>query len=145
MSMFKLGKKAREVQNYITKRLDIVGKLFPHYKGKYNHREVGIQRKATWVNISNKNTLEFRILPLTFDYYTLMTWIVGIVKFRNTLIHECKLVPNIQLRSKMTLEEIEELEGGEADYLISDYSIVRAENDVVTSNTLISPNGLNVQ
>ena len=30
MSMFKLGKKAKEVQNYISKRLDIVGKLFPH-------------------------------------------------------------------------------------------------------------------
>ena len=151
MSMFKLGKKAREVQNYITKRLDIVGKLFPHYKGKYNNRAVGIYRKATWVNISTKDTLEFRILPLTFDYYTLMTWIVGIVKFRNTLIHECKLVPIIQLRSKMTLEEIEELEEldgleeGEAGYPISNYRIVRADNNIVASNTPIPYNGLNVQ
>ena len=151
MSMFKLGRRAKEIQNYITKRLGIVGKLFPHYKGKYNHREVGIHRKATWVNISTKDTLEFRILPLTFDYYTLMTWIVGIVKFRNTLIHECKLVPVIQLRSKMTLEEIEELEEldgleeGEAGYPISNYRIVRADHDVVASNTPIPYNGLNVQ
>ena len=122
--MFKLGRKAKEVQNYIAKRLDIVGNLFPHYKGKYNHREVGIHRKATWVNISTKDTLEFRILPLTFDYYTLMTWIVGIVKFRNTLIHECKLVPITQLRLKEKWKE--------ADYPI--------RIDRINDNTIISNN-----
>ena len=94
MSMYKLSeKKAEEVVGYIKNRLDIVGKLFPPYKGKYNKRKVGYHQKATWVNISSKNTLEFRILPLTFDYYTLMKWIIGIVKFRNVLIHECKLIP----------------------------------------------------
>ena len=93
MSMYKLSeKKAEEVVGYIKNRLDIVGKLFPPYKGKYNKRTVGYHQKATWVNISPKNTLEFRILPLTFDYYTLMKWITGVVKFRNILIHECKLV-----------------------------------------------------
>ena len=151
MSMFKLGKKAREVQNYITKRLGIVGKLFPHYKGKYNNRAVGIYRKATWVNISTKDTLEFRILPLTFDYYTLMTWIVGIVKFRNTLIHECKLVPYIQLRSKMPLEDMDTMdEYIEAGYPIDGVQLVRVDNDVVNndmvaSNTLTSRNGLSVR
>lgn len=122
MSMFKLGIKANEVQNYITKRLDIIGKLFPPYKGKYNIKEVGIYRKATWVNISAKDTLEFRILPLTFDYYTLMTWIVEIVKFRNTLIHECKLVPITQLRLKEKWKE--------ADYPI--------RIDVINDNEIIS-------
>lgn len=93
MSMYKLSeKKTEEVIGYIKNRLDIVGNLFPTYKGKYNKRMVGYHRKATWVNISPKNTLEFRILPLTFDYYTLMKWITGVVKFRNILIHECKLV-----------------------------------------------------
>lgn len=151
MSMFKLGKKAKEVQNYIAKRLDIVGNLFPHYKGKYNTREVGIRRKATWVNISSKDTLEFRILPLTFDYYTLMTWIVGIVKFRNTLIHECKLVPYVQLRSKMTLEEMDETEEYiEAGYPVNGVQLVRVDNDVVNndivaSNTPTSRNGLSVR
>ena len=93
MSMYKLSeKKAEEVIGYIKNRLDIVGKLFPTYKGKYNKRMVGYHQKATWVNISPKNTLEFRILPLTFDYYTLMKWVTGVVKFRNILIHECKLI-----------------------------------------------------
>ena len=151
MSMFKLGRKAKEVQNYIAKRLDIVGNLFPHYKGKYNHREVGIHRKATWVNISTKDTLEFRILPLTFDYYTLMTWIVGIVKFRNTLIHECKLVPYIQLRSKIPLEEMDAMdEYIEAGYPVDGVQLIRVDNDVVNndmvaSNTPTSRNGLSVR
>ena len=73
MSMYNLSeKKAEEVVGYIKNRLDIVGKLFPTYKGKYNKRTVGYHQKATWVNVSSKNTLEFRILPLTFDYYTLI-------------------------------------------------------------------------
>lgn len=106
MSMYNLSeKKAEEVVGYIKNRLDIVGKLFPTYKGKYNKRTVGYHQKATWVNVSSKNTLEFRILPLTFDYYTLMKWITGVVKFRNILIHECKLIlPSNTIEN--TIEEI---------------------------------------
>lgn len=111
MSMFNMsGKKVKEIQGYITKRLNIVSKLFPPYKGKFNKKEVGIQRKATWVNISRKQTLEFRTPPLTFDYYTLMTWITGVVKFRNILIHECKLVPTKEgiknLNEELQINEI---------------------------------------
>ena len=93
MSMFPYTNKAKEkeIHRWITHRLDDVGNLFPKYKGTYNSKKVGIRSKATWVNISSKRTLEFRTPPLTFDYYTLMTWIVGIVKFRNKLIHECQL------------------------------------------------------
>lgn len=106
MSMYNLTeKKAREVVNYIKNRLDIVGKLFPTYKGKYNRREVGFHQKATWVNVSSKNTLEFRTPPLTFDYYTLMKWITGVVKFRNILIHECKLVLSSN-SDKKVIEEV---------------------------------------
>ena len=106
MSMYKLSeKKAKEVVNYIRNRLDIVGNLFPTYKGKYNRREVGFHQKATWVNVSAKNTLEFRTPPLTFDYYTLMKWITGVVKFRNILIHECKLV-HPSSAAKETVEEV---------------------------------------
>jgi hypothetical protein len=93
MSMFPIAyeTKEKEVHKWITHRLDEVGSLFPKYKGTYNGKRVGIRSKSTWVNISGKKTLEFRTPPLTFDYYTLMTWIVGIVKFRNRLIHECRL------------------------------------------------------
>ena len=137
MSMFNMsGKKVKEIQGYITKRLNIVGKLFPSYKGKYNKKEVGIQRKATWINISRKQTLEFRTPPLTFDYYTLMTWITGVVKFRNILIHECKLVPtkvDKNLNEELQINEIVDHSISEGTpYLANDvsdntgYTIVRS-------------------
>lgn len=111
MSMYKLSeKKAKEVVSYIKNRLDIVGKLFPTYKGKYNRREVGYHQKSTWVNVSAKNTLEFRTPPLTFDYYTLMKWITGVVKFRNILIHECKLVLSSNTTDKIVKEVLGELQ-----------------------------------
>ena len=63
-----------------------------------------------------------------------MTWIVGIVKFRNTLIHECKLVPYVQLRSKMTLEEMNETEEYiEAGYPVDGVQLIRVDNDVVNN------------
>ena len=79
-----------------------------------------------------------------------MTWIVGIVKFRNTLIHECKLVPIIQLRSKMTLEEIEEIEEIEetedtADYPTSDVRIISSTNNIVRSSIPASGIRLNIR
>jgi len=111
MSMYKLSeKKAKEVVSYIKNRLDIVGKLFPTYKGKYNKRAVGYHQKSTWVNVSAKNTLEFRTPPLTFDYYTLMKWITGVVKFRNILIHECKLVLSSNTTDKIVKEVLGELQ-----------------------------------
>jgi hypothetical protein len=111
MSMYKLSeKKAKEVVSYIRNRLDVVGKLFPTYKGKYNRREVGYHQKSTWVNVSAKNTLEFRTPPLTFDYYTLMKWITGVVKFRNILIHECKLVLSSNTTDKIVKEVLGELQ-----------------------------------
>lgn len=109
MSMYNMyGDKVTEIVNYIRNRLDVVGKLFPPYKGKYNAREVGYHHKSTWVNVSNKETLEFRTPPLTFDYYTLMKWITGVVKFRNILIHNCKLVPS-SITHKVDAKAVEEV------------------------------------
>jgi hypothetical protein len=63
--------------------------------------------------MSGKHTLEFRTPPLTFDYYTLMTWIVGVVKFRNKLIHECQLKKDwgCQKVIEQVLTEINRLSG----------------------------------
>ena len=101
MSMFPYENtnKEKEIHKWITHRLNEVGSLFPVYKGKYNKKVVGIRAKSTWVNISRLHTLEFRTPPLTFDYYTLMSWIVGIVKFRNKLIHECRLRTEIMCKN----------------------------------------------
>ena len=142
MSMYKLSeKKAEEVIGYIKNRLDIVGKLFPTYKGKYNKRMVGYHQKATWVNISPKNTLEFRILPLTFDYYTLMKWITGVVKFRNILIHECKLILHSNTIEN-TIEEISReyqrlsIPGGETYTIYND----DASSTQLSSDRIYIPN-----
>ena len=85
------SKKEQEVCNYIKKRLDIIKNIFPKYTGKYNKKDVGIRHKATWVNISNYGSIEFRIAPLTFDYSVLMSWIIKLIKFRNKLINDCNL------------------------------------------------------
>ena len=88
---FKKCKQRSVVKNYITRRLTEIGKIFPKYTGTYNKKRVGDVEKGTWVNMSRLGTLEFRIAPLTFDYYTLMTWIVKLVRFRRILIHDCRL------------------------------------------------------
>lgn len=93
ISAYRLNsKKEQEVCNYIKRRLDIIKNIFPKYTGKYNKKTVGIRHKATWVNISNYGSIEFRIAPLTFDYSVLMGWIVKLIKFRNKLINDCNLL-----------------------------------------------------
>lgn len=104
--------KLREVKNYINNRLDEVAAIFPPYTGKYNKKRVGVHEKSTWVNISRLNTLEFRIAPLTFDYNTLITWIIKLIKFRNSVIHYCRLrldyakYVESRLPSKDAIEEL---------------------------------------
>ena len=88
---FKKCKQRKVVKNYITKRLTEIGKIFPKYTGTYNKKRVGDIEKGTWVNMSRLGTLEIRIAPLTFDYHTLMTWIVKLIRFRRILIHDCRL------------------------------------------------------
>jgi hypothetical protein len=78
---------------YIRNHLHEVEAIFPKYTGNYNKRKVGIQRKGTYVNFSRYNSIEFRIAPLTFDYETLLTWIVGCNKFVSKVITECHLKP----------------------------------------------------
>lgn len=93
MNEFHFGKckQRKAVKNYITRRLWQIERIFPKYTGKYNKRMVGDVSKGTWVNMSRLDTLEFRTAPLTFDYYTLMSWIVKLIRFRRILIHDCRL------------------------------------------------------
>lgn len=91
IDMSKYTDRLNEIKSYIEDRLDKIGEMFPTYTGNYNKKKVGICSKQSWVNISRLNTLEFRILPLTFDYELLISWIFSIVKFRRELIHKCKL------------------------------------------------------
>lgn len=127
-------KQRKVVKNYITNRLNEIGKIFPKYKGKYNKKAVGDVAKATWVNMSRLGTLEFRTAPLTFDYNTLMTWLVKLMKFRRILIHDCRLktVKSNKWKVKHALESIT------ADDLCEEFEI-RLDND--TGHTIISNSG----
>lgn len=109
MSIFKYANtsKEKEVQYYIKRRLNDIDKFFPKYKGKYNKKTVGLRQKGTWVNLSRLATLEFRTMPLTFDYSTLMEWIVKIVRFRQDVIHYCKLKPANEASKKEIMEPVE--------------------------------------
>lgn len=87
---------------YITNRLDEVANIFPEYTGTYNKKRVGLSQKASWVNISNKQSIEFRIAPLTFNYETLLDWIIKVNKFVSKLISECHLKPKKYWGKKST-------------------------------------------
>lgn len=83
----------RLAAKYIQNHLHEVEAIFPEYVGTYNKRKVGLQNKGTYVNFSRYNSIEFRIAPLTFDYETLLTWIIKCNKFVSKVINKCHLKP----------------------------------------------------
>ena len=109
---------------YLTKRLDEIGAIFPPYTGKFNKKKVGWRYKGTWVNVSNLNTLEFRIAPLTFDYTTLINWVFKLIKFRQKFIHDCRLY-------KRTLSKLTESVKAQV------FEAVQGVEDLPTSNRWI--------
>lgn len=138
ISMYKLSyKKTSEIQGYISNRLDDVAEIFPKYKGKYNKKKVGIKTKATWVNISRLNTLEFRIAPLTFNYVDLIKWIHGVVKFRQEVIHYCRLKSNYTPSESESSNGRTEAEDIEIGNVLSDSYIIG--NSGVTSSVFTTP------
>jgi hypothetical protein len=74
---------------YVNKHLDEVESIFPKYEGTYNKRRA-YDGKASYVNFSYLNTLEFRIAPLTFEYETLIDWITNCCKFVSKMNRDCK-------------------------------------------------------
>ena len=108
---FPLYSKEKELQKYIERHLQEVISIFPKYTGKYNKREVGISKKATYLNISNKKSLEFRIAPLSFDYTTVINWVIQCIKFRNKVIHDCRLKqsPTPEHTIKSVQEELSDI------------------------------------
>jgi hypothetical protein len=98
--------KARELaNNYFNQKevLDEVLNIFGGYKGSYNKRGSKIQSKGGWINISSKNSVEFRIGRLTYDYKTIIRWIVSlsklVAKVNYLLAHDIK-VPKLEKKYK---------------------------------------------
>ena len=102
LSMYDWGylSKWREACSYCNSRLTELQSHLPKYTGKFNRKNTSIQSKSNWINFSRLHTMEVRILPLTFDYKTLMSWIKVLVKFRQDLIHYCKLVDKSKIEKK---------------------------------------------
>lgn len=92
------------IKDYLTKNLHKLKNIFPKYEGTYNKYKVGSRNKGTYINISRLDTLEFRIAPLTFDYSTLIKWIIGCQKITSEVLRRCHLTMN--LKSDPTKESI---------------------------------------
>lgn len=63
-------------KSYLSRILNIFG----GYKGNYNKKGAAIATKGYWINISNKNTIEFRIGSLNFNYRIIIRWIIELSK-----------------------------------------------------------------
>jgi len=70
------------VGNYFSMKsqLSRIANIFGGYKGTYNKRGCKIENKGYWVNISHKNSVEFRIGALNFNYQTIIRWIISLSK-----------------------------------------------------------------
>lgn len=84
--------------DWFNRHLHEVESIFPPYIGTYNKR-IAREGKSSYVNISNKDTIEFRIAPLTFDYELLITWIVKCCKLVSQMVLECHLPCVSQVKS----------------------------------------------
>lgn len=79
------------LKKYLEGRLSELEKISGPYTGSYNKRVVGVRTKETWINISRLDTLEFRILSLTFDYETLLTKVTQLQEFVAKTIKDLNL------------------------------------------------------
>lgn len=104
--------------------------IFPEYQGKYNKREVGIRKKGTYVNFSLHDSIEFRIAPLTFEYETLLDWIIKCNKFVSELIYKCHL--DSAVRSNESKRVIKRSSRRLSDYLGSLATTTSEATEAVT-------------
>lgn len=76
--------------DWFNRNLHEVESIFPKYEGSYN-KKIAKRGKASWVNLSSHDTVEFRIAPLTFDYEVIIPWIVKCSKLVSQMLSECHL------------------------------------------------------
>jgi hypothetical protein len=81
------------INDYLTDQLDKLEQIFGEYKGRHNRKLVNIEQKNSWINIRYRqfNTIEFRIAPMTFEYETIIKWIIECNKIVKQLHFELKV------------------------------------------------------
>ena len=73
-----MDESANLLVKFFERKLDEVERIFGKYTGTYNRKTVGLEAKSTWVNVRLKyQSVEFRIGGCTFDYDTIMGWMIG--------------------------------------------------------------------
>lgn len=120
------------IKNYLTKNLHKLKTIFPKYEGTFNEYEVGDRHKGTYINISRLNTLEFRIAPLTFDYPTLIKWIIGCQKITSEVLRRCHLTKNTHEFTLMEVKQVNPIEYGELNPTYDYYTI--ESNNIYMAN-----------
>ena len=87
----------REFRNkiviFFNSRFDQIEELFGKYTGTYNEKSVRFENKGSWINIRyyTFSSIEFRTAPMTFEYTTIIKWIIGCNKIVKDLHKELKL------------------------------------------------------
>ena len=67
----------RKMINYFNTRLDSIEEIFGDYKGGYNSRGAAFN-KGSWIRLCEEyQSAEFRIGGMTFEYETIIKWIIG--------------------------------------------------------------------
>jgi hypothetical protein len=71
------GNNQQKIEDFLTSKLDTLEDIFGKYTGCYNRKEVRFENKSSWINIRyNMDSIEFRIAPMTFEYETVILWII---------------------------------------------------------------------
>ncbi len=66
-----------KVEKFLSSKLNTLEEIFGKYEGNFNCKNVTFEQKNSWINVRyNLGSIEFRIAPMTFDYETIILWII---------------------------------------------------------------------
>lgn len=84
---------SRKVERFLTSKLDTLEEIFGKYEGNYNKKCVHFNERCSWINVQSNEfgSIEFRIAPMTFDYETIIMWIIKCNKIVKELYKEFRI------------------------------------------------------
>lgn len=87
------GDNLRKVEKFLTSKLDTLEEIFGKYEGTYNEKCVNFDSRYSWINVQYREfgSIEFRIAPMTFDYETIIMWIIKCNKIVKELYKELRI------------------------------------------------------
>lgn len=83
----------QKVYDFLYSKLNELEDIFGEYKGEYNTRDVYFQQRGSWINVQYEQfgSIEFRIGTMTFDYETIIMWIIKCNKIVKELYRTLKV------------------------------------------------------